>query len=123
MKRIAHIQNNEIVSVSIADVNWVIPEGCMLESAAIALGYPFKKVEQQNKIWLSRVEFWNEFTVQEKIAIAASTNDMVKYFFAELTIWNGQVWSDDPRVQQGLDLLVSEQIITPQRRIDILSLV
>jgi len=73
------------------------------------------------KVWNSRVEFWNEFTVQEKIAIAASTNDMVKYFFAELTIWNGEVWSDDPRVQQGLDLLVAEQIITPQRRADILA--
>jgi len=73
------------------------------------------------KVWNSRVEFWNAFTVQEKIAIAASTNDMVKYFFAELTIWNGEVWSDDPRVQQGLDLLVAEQIITPQRRADILA--
>lgn len=121
MKRIAHIQNNEIVSVSIADDNWIIPEGCMLESAAISLGYPFKKVEQKNKIWLSRVEFWNEFTMQEKIAIASSTSDMVKFFFAELTIWNGEVWSDDPRVQQGLDLLVSEQIITSERKQQILS--
>lgn len=73
------------------------------------------------KVWNSRVEFWNAFTMQEKIAIATSTNDMVKFFFAELTIWNGEVWSDDPRVQQGLDLLVAEQIITPQRRADILA--
>lgn len=73
------------------------------------------------KVWNSRVEFWNTFTVQEKIAIASSTNDMVKYFFAELTIWNGEVWSDDPRVQQGLDLLVNEQIITSERKQQILS--
>ena len=73
------------------------------------------------KVWNSRVEFWNAFTVQEKLAIASSTNDMVKYFFAELTIWNGEVWSDDPRVQQGLDLLVSEQIITSERKQQILS--
>lgn len=73
------------------------------------------------KVWNSRVEFWNAFTVQEKIAIAASTNDMVKYFFAELTIWNGEVWSDDPRVQQGLDLLVAEQIIDSSRKQAILA--
>lgn len=73
------------------------------------------------KVWNSRVEFWNSFNQQEKIAIAASTNDMVKFFFAELTIWNGEVWSDDPRVQQGLTLLVNEQIITAQRKMEILT--
>lgn len=73
------------------------------------------------KVWASRVEFWNEFTMQEKIDIAASTNSVVRFFFAELTIWNGEVWSDDPRVQSGLDLLVSENIIASQRKQEILS--
>lgn len=73
------------------------------------------------KVWTSRVEFWNEFSMQEKIDIAASTNSMVRFFFAELTIWNGEVWSDDPRVQSGLDLLVSETVITNQRKQEILA--
>jgi hypothetical protein len=120
MKRIAHIQNNEIASVSLADDEWVIPQGCMLESDAVALGYPYMQ-RQQFKIWSTKTEFWDEFTMQEKIAIANSTNDMIKFFFAELMIWTGEVWSNDDRVIQGVNLLVSEQIITQQKCDEILN--
>jgi hypothetical protein len=120
MKRIAQIENNQIISVSLADDNWVIPQGYMLESDAIAAGIQYKPNGLQFKTWPSRVEFWNELTQQEKIAIAASTSDMVKFFFAELTIWNGEVWSTDDRVIQGLNLLVTENIITQQKCDEIL---
>ena len=43
MKRIAQIENNEIINVSIADDNWVTPQGYMLESDAIAIGYQYKQ--------------------------------------------------------------------------------
>lgn len=43
MKRIAHIENNEIVNVSLADDDSPIRLGCMLESEAIELGIPYKQ--------------------------------------------------------------------------------
>jgi hypothetical protein len=119
MKRVAKIENNEIESVSLADDDWALPSGYMLESDALALGYPYKQ-HQQFRTWPTKTEFWNEFTMQEKIAIANSTNEMVKFFFAELMIWTGEVWSNDERVVQGMNLLVTEQIITQQRCDEIL---
>jgi hypothetical protein len=120
MNRIAQIENNEIASVSLADDNWVMPQGYMLESDALALGYTYKQY-QRFKTWLTKTEFWNEFTMQEKIAIANSPNEMVKFFFAELMIWTGEVWSSDDRVIQGLNLLVTENIITQQKCDEILA--
>lgn len=120
MKRIAQIENNEIVSVSLADDEWVLPSGYMLESDAITLGYPYKQY-QQFRIWITKTEFWNEFTMQEKIAITNSPNEMVKFFFAELMIWTGEVWSNDERVVQGLNLLVTENIISQQRYTEIIA--
>lgn len=120
MNRIAQIENNEIISVSLADDDWVVPQGYMLESDALALGYTYKQ-HQQFRTWPSKTEFWNEFTMQEKIAIANSLNEMVKFFFAELMIWTGEVWSSDERVVQGLNLLVTENIITQQKCNEILA--
>lgn len=119
--RIAHIENNEIVQVSIAPDDAVLSENCMLESDAVAQGYTYRRNNPSRKIWPSKADFWNEFTMQEKITLAASTSDMVKYFFAELTIWDGEVWSDDARVIQGLDLLQSLQLITAERRAEIIN--
>jgi hypothetical protein len=119
MKRIAKIENNEIESVSLADDDWVLPQGYILESDALALGYPYKQ-QQQFKTWPTKTEFWNEFTMQEKIVITNSANEMVKFFFAELMIWTGEVWCNDSRVVQGMNLLVSENIISQQRYDDIL---
>lgn len=121
MKRIAHIENNQIVQVSIAADDWILPANCMLESDALMQGIHYKPKDASHRVWNSRVEFWNEFTMQEKIAIAASTNDMIKYFFAELTIWSGEIWSNDERVVQGMNILVAENIITQQRCNEILA--
>lgn len=121
MKRIAHIENNKIVSVSIADDDWQMPANCMLESQAIALGLEYHYANSDRKIWPSRAEFWNEFELGEKIAISNSSNEMVKYFLTELSIWNGEVWSDDAKVVQGLNVLVAEQLLTQERKEQILN--
>lgn len=46
MKRIAHIENNEIVNISLADDESPIKSNCMLESDAIALGIPYKQQQE-----------------------------------------------------------------------------
>lgn len=119
MKRIAHIENNEIERISLAEDDWILPENCMLESEAISLGYAFKKTNSF-KIWSSKVDFWNEFTLQEKITISDFSNPMVKFFLTELSIWNGEVWATDERVIQGINTLVNQQIISQERANEIL---
>lgn len=121
MKRIAHIQNNEIASVSLADDDWQLPVDCMLESDAIAAGLAYKQPDIQHKTWPSRVEFWNEFTIDEKVIITNHTNAMIKYFLTELSIWNSQVWSNDEKVVEALDLLELQQCITAERKQQILT--
>lgn len=119
MNRIVHIENNQIVNVSLAPDDWELPSNCMLESEALALGLA-RKVDASFKTWPSRVEFWDEFTLQEKVAITNASDAMIKYFLSELYVWIGQIWSTDERVVQGLNALVSLQIIDSQRKAEIL---
>jgi hypothetical protein len=119
MKRIAQIVDNTIYNVSLAEDDWIIPDGFMLESDAIKLGIPYSKKTSGRKIWNNKTDFWNEFSIQEKIIISNSNNQMLKFFLTELSIWDGEVWSDDERVITGLNILLSENIISQERIIQI----
>lgn len=73
------------------------------------------------KTWLNVQAFMAEFTMQEKAAIALSVDPIVAALRLELTTWLSSVSSNSQHVQTGLDKLVELQILTPQRKTEILS--
>lgn len=77
------------------------------------------------KVWPDAGTFYAEFTPEEKMAIIASEVPEIKFLLAELQMWRGPVWSDDPaggnRVQLALDGLVLAGILTEERKAGILA--
>ena len=120
MKRIAHIEGNLIVNVSLAEDDAPLAPNTMLESDALAAGYTYKPASTQ-KVWLTVADFWAEFTSSEQIVIIDSTDSNIRLLLEALRMWRGEVWSDDPRVTNGLDALVAAGIITTERRQEIIT--
>lgn len=73
------------------------------------------------KVWLNKALFWAEFTEAEKVSILTSENAGVKVLYSDLTMWSGEVWSDDAKIVQGLSGLVALGILTEERKTLILS--
>jgi hypothetical protein len=120
MKRIAHIEGNLIVNVSLAQDDAPLEPNTMLESDALAAGYTYKPASTQ-KVWPTVADFWAEFTSSEQIAIIDSTDSNIRLLLEALRMWRGEVWSDDSRVTNGLDALVAAGIITTERRQEIIT--
>jgi hypothetical protein len=120
MKRIAHIEGNLIVNVSLAQDDAPLEPNTMLESDALAAGYTYKPASTQ-KVWPTVADFWAEFTSSEQIVIIDSTDSNIRLLLEALRMWRGEVWSDDPRVTNGLDALVAAGIITTERRQEIIT--
>jgi hypothetical protein len=76
---------------------------------------------EARKIWPSAADFWAEFSDTEKLAIADSTIAGIRLLHEELRMWRGEVWGDDPKVQQGLSGLVAVGILTESRKSQILT--
>jgi hypothetical protein len=92
------------------DGEWVIRDKTPEELAAEA-----------RKVWSNSASFWAEFTNAEKLDIIASTTNGIILLREELRLWIGEVWSDDSRVQDGLNGLVSTNILTEERKTQILN--
>lgn len=73
------------------------------------------------KIWATKSLFWSEFSELEKVSILTSEHAEVKVLYSELTMWTGEVWSDDPRITTGLSALVNLNILTESRKKQILT--
>jgi hypothetical protein len=73
------------------------------------------------KTWPTVTDFWQEFTAPEQLAIANHADPVAVTLRTTLSMWRGEVWSDDARVQGGLNLLVSLAVITPDRKTEILT--
>jgi hypothetical protein len=54
-------------------------------------------------------------------AISLSTDPTIAALRLLLASWDGEVWSDDPRVIAGLDALEVANIISATRRAEILA--
>lgn len=122
MQRIAHIENGHIVNVSLSADDAVLTPGTMLESKAIEQGIPrFVAPSEVRKIWPDKSKFWDEFTADEKALILTSEHSGIKVLWSDLTMWPGEVWSDDARIQQGLSGLVAVKILTESRKTEILT--
>lgn len=73
------------------------------------------------KVWTDAGEFFAEFTESEQELIATSTHPVVGRLRFMLATWRSRLFSDDPRVTGGLDLLEAVGILSPERRSQILS--
>jgi hypothetical protein len=102
--------NSDTQKVEWGDTGWVVIDLTQEEIAA-----------KTRKVWQTKAEFWNEFTNSEQIAIMDSTNTDIRLLDRQLVIWSGEVWSDDVRVQSGLNGLVAVGILTPERKVEILN--
>lgn len=76
---------------------------------------------QTIKIWTNVQSFMAEFTMPEKAQIALSTDPTLAALRLELSAWLSDVYSNDQRVVTGLDKLVELDIITAQRKAEIIT--
>jgi hypothetical protein len=72
------------------------------------------------RVWATVTQFWGEFSDQERAAIALSDHDHVVVLRTELSMWRGEVWSDDPRVTGAVRLLAALGILGEGRAAEIL---
>ena len=82
---------------------------------------PEELAADARKVWASSADFWAAFTDTEKLAILASTIAGIVLLREELRLWTGEVWSDDAKVEAGLNGLVAAGILTTERKATILS--
>jgi hypothetical protein len=73
------------------------------------------------KVWENASAFVQEFSLQEMASISLSQDPVIAALRLLLSTWFGEVWSDDPRVVNGLDSLVTSGIIDENRRQEILN--
>jgi hypothetical protein len=73
------------------------------------------------KVWATSARYLTEFNLQEMAAISLSPDPTIAALRLLMSSWDGEVWSDDPRVIAGLDALEANQIIDATRRSEILS--
>lgn len=57
-------------------------------------------------------------TVDEQLAIASSTDPLVKLFVLKFTMAE-HILSTDPRLEQGRQILVSKGLLTPERAAEV----
>lgn len=116
------ILNGKIINTIVVGEGYAPPAGTTMRpfDEAMAEGIPFAERElSSRKIWSDKSKFWDEFTNAEKAAILTSEHSGIKVLWSDLTMWPGEVWSDDPKVQQGLSGLVAVGILTESRKTEI----
>lgn len=93
-----------------AQDEWIITDKTAEELAADA-----------RKVWATSARYLVEFTMPEMAAISLSTDPTIAALRLLMASWDGEVWSDDPRVVAGLDALEAQGIIGETRRSEILA--
>jgi hypothetical protein len=73
------------------------------------------------KVWENASAFVQEFSLEEMASISLSQEPVIAALRLILSTWFGEVWSDDPRVINGLDSLITSGIIDENRRQEILN--
>lgn len=111
------------MNVSIAEDDWVMPDdgSKMLESDAIAAGMQWATPAAPPPIWPNAQAFMAAFTMEEKAAIALSTDPTTAALRLELTTWMSTVDPSHELVQTGLNQLVSIGILTESRKAEIIA--
>lgn len=73
------------------------------------------------KIWPDAERFVAEFTLAEMASIDLSSDTTIAALRFMLSTWHSPVHANDPRVITGLDALVSNGIISAERKAEILT--
>ena len=74
----------------------------------------------ERKTWPDGEKFLREFNFNEIAAIATSQNPIISAIRMLITARKGEVWSDDPEIIDGMNLLIQDGIISQQRADEIL---
>ena len=82
---------------------------------------PASPIRPEGKWWPNAAAFLAELDENELFAIHSSQVPLVIQLLMTLLAWTDEVWSSDQRILMGLNALVSLQILTPERRQQILS--
>jgi hypothetical protein len=75
----------------------------------------------EGKWWPNAAAFLAEFNENELFAIHTSQVPLIVQLAMTLLAWTGEVWAADQRIALGLGALVSTQILSAERRSEILS--
>lgn len=78
-----------------------------------------ERVAAARKIWPNTQAFLAEFTIAEMAGIGLSTDPTIAALRVMLSVWSGQIYSDDQRVETGLAALHIAGILTAERRAQI----
>lgn len=73
------------------------------------------------KVWENTALFHDEFTDEEKYLLHSSGLPPVIVARSNLAMWRGEVWNNDQRIIDGLQILVDNAIITAERKTEILN--
>jgi hypothetical protein len=72
------------------------------------------------RVWQTAADFWASFTLPEQVAVSASDIPAVRALVVSLSVWQAEMWSDDPRVQAGFHALIQSGLLTEERANEIL---
>jgi len=72
------------------------------------------------RVWQTAADFWESFTAAEQVAVSASDIPAVRAIVVSLSVWQAEMWSDDPRVQAGFHALIQSGLLTDERANEIL---
>lgn len=91
------------------------------QSKTVTRGWTVEEMPPRPKVWMNAQAFMAAFTMEEKAAVALSSDPIIAALRLELSTWLSTVHVDDERVQLGLNRLVELEILTNDRKNAIIS--
>lgn len=91
------------------------------QTKTVTRGWTVQARPAQPKMWINAQTFMSAFTMEEKAAVALSSDPTLAALRLELSTWLSTVHADDARVIAGLNKLVELEIISESRKTEILA--
>jgi hypothetical protein len=91
------------------------------QAKTVTRGWTVQVRPPESKIWTNAQAFMSAFTMEEKAAVALSSDPIIAALRLELSTWLSPVHVNDERVQLGLNRLVELEILTNDRKNAIIS--
>lgn len=91
------------------------------QTKTVTRGWTVEEMPPRPKVWMNAQEFMAAFTMEEKAAVALSSDPTLAALRLELSTWLSTVHADDARVVAGLNKLVDLGIISAERKTEIIA--